>query len=835
VLALGLFSHRLARAQCADYGTGIRWLGTVPVGGFHENSGHSIALNGPYIYAALVEDWTFENHFGFAILDLAGNILGRCPLAGEPRAVSVGGTPLVGGPYAYVTVNGYSRGALQVIDVSDPAAPRSVQTVDTPGLAYDVEVDGRYAYVADGQYGVQVVDVLYPPLARIVGSVDTPGVARGVSVAEPWAYVADGESGLQVMDVSDPTLPKIVGSVDTSDDTPGLANDVAIAGSYVYVANGGHDPGYGYSNGFVVVDVSNPHVPVVVPFTDPPQPVEALGFTLADSRLYVAGYTGLVVFDVSAPDSPRFLGRNPQDYGAFGVVVAGNRAYVAAGGLDILDVSDPTSTPRVDAVWFGHAGYEASDFAFSDPYIYVADGGADDGNWHVPGGLRILERSTGRAVGSVAAPVGFTAYAVAVAGTHAYLAGYGQLLAVDVSNPSSPAIVGDLGLGGFRIAVVDTCAYLSTGDSLRVLDISSPASPRLVHAVASLARIDDFVVHGSYLYVLAAFQGLLVFDISDPVSPSLVGSFPLESPWGTLDISGSYAYISANAALTVVDVSDPAAPTLAGRSSRLRSGEIVVSGSFAYIRAGEEVEIVDVSNPASPIGVGRVDVTSSSAPRGFATDGTHVYVGFDEGHEVRALPLQCEHSTPVFVSDLAAEPRKEGVIVRWHATGSDLGVFEVFRAPGSDPAPGLYLRIGSAESAGPNGAWQYLDATALPGAIYAYCVQWMSNGVSERFGPIVTRALSMQGVTLGPVSPSPARESTTVSFSLSYAQDVRLEVYDARGRQIRVLSTGVRHAGFHAVVWDGRDARGVSVGSGFYFVRLTAPGYSSVQRCAFLR
>ncbi|MBZ0269461.1 hypothetical protein K8I85_15000, partial [bacterium] len=54
--------------------------------------------------------------------------------------------------------------------------------------------------------------------------------------------------------------------------------------------------------------------------------------------------------------------------------------------------------------------------------------------------------------------------------------------------------------------------------------------------------------------------------------------------------------------------------------------------------------------------------------------------------------------------------------------------------------------------------------------------------------------------------------------------DVRVDVFDAGGRRVRTLADGPRSAGRQQVVWDGRSAGGVAVGTGVYFVRLQAAG-----------
>jgi hypothetical protein len=43
--------------------------------------------------------------------------------------------------------------SLMVIDISNPATPVIIDSVDTPGFAYDVSVMNGFAWVADGDSG----------------------------------------------------------------------------------------------------------------------------------------------------------------------------------------------------------------------------------------------------------------------------------------------------------------------------------------------------------------------------------------------------------------------------------------------------------------------------------------------------------------------------------------------------------------------------------------------------------------------------------------------------------------------------------------------------------
>jgi len=83
-----------------------------------------------------------------------------------------------------------------------------------------------------------------------------------------------------------------------------------------------------------------------------------------------------------------------------------------------------------------------------------------------------------------------------------------------------------------------------------------------------------------------------------------------------------------------------------------------------------------------------------------------------------------------------------------------------------------------------------------------------------------------QRAMLGAAEPNPFNPSTTIRFSIpgNGQQRYTLRVYDARGRQVRVLGSGLIDSGDHTVMWNGTDDRGQSVGSGIYLYRLEHDG-----------
>ncbi|MCA2706951.1 MAG: calx-beta domain protein [Microcystis sp. M038S2] len=70
-----------------------------------------------------------------------------------------------------------------------------------------MQIVGNYAYVADLDSGLQIIDISNPAAPTFKGNYDTSGYAYGVQIVGNYAYVADYEGGLQILDVSDFTNP----------------------------------------------------------------------------------------------------------------------------------------------------------------------------------------------------------------------------------------------------------------------------------------------------------------------------------------------------------------------------------------------------------------------------------------------------------------------------------------------------------------------------------------------------------------------------------------------------------------------------------------------------
>jgi hypothetical protein len=498
---------------------------------------------------------------------------------------------------------------LQVIDISNPTAVVIAGSYDTPALARDVFVAGNCAYVADGSSGLQVIDITDPTTPAPTGSYNTPGHAYDVYVAGDYAYVADGDSGMVVIDVTDPANPVLAGGYDT----PGLAFDVLVEGNYAYVAD--------LESGLQVIDITDPTSPASAGSYETPN--QARGVAIAGNYAYVADSgSGLHVINITDPTNPVLGGSYNTPGSAYGVAVDGDFAYVADGGdgLHAFDISNPANPLHVET--YNTPG-ESREVALAGKFTYVAD--RTSGVQVV----QIAELAPPALAGAYDTPG--EPYGVYVSGDHALVTdGFSGLHVIDISNPAAPTLLGSYITPGYARAVYVSGDHAFVTDSspgLHVIDISNPAAPTLLGSYITPGDAYGVCVSGDHALMADFIRGLQVIDISNPAAPTLVGSY--DSPSFAIDVyvSGDYAFVTDDpGGLQVIDISDPATPTLAGTYfTPYEARGVYVSGDYAFVADGiSGLQVIDISNPAAPTLAGSYD--SPGLAYGVAVDGDYAFV-----------------------------------------------------------------------------------------------------------------------------------------------------------------------------------------------------------------
>ncbi len=100
----------------------------------------------------------------------------------------------------------------------------------------------------------------------------------------------------------------------------------------------------------------------------------------------------------------------------------------------------------------------------------------------------------------------------------------------------------------------------------------------------------------------------------------------------------------------------------------------------------------------------------------------------------------------------------------------------------------------------------------------------------------VASPVSARVLALEPVVPNPFNPWAEIRFLVPEpGAHVWLAIFDAAGREVRVLADGEFVAGERALVWDGRDGQGAEMPSAVYFCRLTAGDEARMQKLVLLR
>ena len=208
---------------------------------------HGLAVVREHLYVA-VED-TVHNECGLLVLDRGLWTVGQWSVpcrAGDLvtgfETVAAQGTQVYLGGYAGGGFTGYMDGAVGVVDVSQPSAPRWMEDPCLlSGLPTDLSLLGGRLYVAektDGytphlRPGVAILETL-GAAPTVIGEWRTAESVSAVAVSLPYAFAAGARGRVYAIDVSNAAQPRLAATFDTGF----TAHDIAVSQDHVYVADG---------------------------------------------------------------------------------------------------------------------------------------------------------------------------------------------------------------------------------------------------------------------------------------------------------------------------------------------------------------------------------------------------------------------------------------------------------------------------------------------------------------------------------------------------------------------------------------------------------------------
>lgn len=205
---------------------------------------------------------------------------------------------IIAGDFAYLAINHSANDSLQIVDVSNPAAPAlrgsaGMSCHQGKGLA----LNGRYLYLNESSACswlpgyLTVIDVADPADPQIVITETIDASLGGMALLNDYLYVVHAADGLQIYDVKSPAAPNQVGAYAYTADPVFEYQQVRLVDGRLYLEV--------YLQNFTTRRI-------ILDVTDPLSPVEAGDFisfnqltTTRDGRAYryvPAGAKGLLIF-----------------------------------------------------------------------------------------------------------------------------------------------------------------------------------------------------------------------------------------------------------------------------------------------------------------------------------------------------------------------------------------------------------------------------------------------------------------------------------------------------------------------------------------------------------
>lgn len=458
------------------------------------------------------------------------------------------------------------------------------------------------------------------PTAIVGGSVRSHAVLDGSR-----AVVARG-TGLELYDLSDPAMPVLLHRLDASNGPIDSAGAMRLSGSGVMAATIQRGSVWVYTT-----EGGSLNRVAVYQMVSAGTPVSANAIRLVGTTLYTLSSGLFQVVDLSNPAAPVL--RSSTAVTNLGLLLIGRGACQYAlnssRALVVLDCANPAA-PRVTTTSITGVNITSID---GDRLWVLSDDGRtrayDIGSSTIPTLLGDL-------------PAGFDAAAIVTIGGVSYLRQGGALVAADLSDVTTPRVLGagPAGLASPFYRLTDG-TLLTAGEGFTTVDVHDVQAMRVLATRPGPCKQPwAFAGEGSALWVLDSSESgwrVVSLDMSNLDAPTSLGRLDLPGTWydAELAVAGGLLIVSEYSpepVIRVIDVSDPAAPRARGavalpwrpaaQKLAMRPGlAAAVGGDF-----GRTAILLDLTDPDSPevIAPGLWDAPGFAG--GYAMDGNMLVV-----------------------------------------------------------------------------------------------------------------------------------------------------------------------------------------------------------------
>ena len=768
--------------------------------------------------------------------------------------------------------------------------PVEITHIATPGIATGLCLRDTLLYLADGYNGLLIFSVADPEFPRQIGHCAELTDALYVDVADNYAYVTNVRGSLAVVSVENPEVPEIVrfveGNQRMSEIYYALADDdylylSSVGGTFLLFdrsdpsnpqelsrvfCGSGREGGkllvndglvyFASADGSKVISLENPGQVEIVGEFEP-----ALDFRLRDQYLY--GFCGnILVWELNDPLQPQMLQWiNGPAYGP-DLDLMDDFAICAGGiyGPRIVNISNPENI-----------------FFTEDPYIYGIYGMLDvqlDMLYvtnHVNTGQRLNSGFKVFSLENYLAPQEIASfdfqgmsYYIDIDGNYAYLgsswANWDGLYVVSIEDLDNMELRGHYnsqGSNGVTNIIADGQYLIAINDrmSIHVSDVSDPNNPRIIQYAYPFERVNDVHTDGRYVFATGYNnrndnrQGVTIYSRDEFPELVEIGTCETTVFPGHMISFGDYLYVnnySSGPGLSIVSIADPTDPIEVNIIEEIGAGSVcLVSGNFLIV--GERyggIKVFSLINPEEPELLGWYDTPGRL--QGLTIRNDYLTVGdryaisqYDISRATGSwnLELSVDHI------DFDSVTVDTSVIGEFSLTNDGRLPVEILDINIDNP---VFSLMSDTSFTLEPAAEAIVQVTFNPNESIAYEGTLTINTERRDLEVRLTGRGQPVGVScdvtpvplvtsLSAPYPNPFNSTIQICYSIPYATDVKLSIYDVSGRLVNNLVYGKQNAGFYNVFWKGDNRNGIPVTSGIYFFHFKAGSFMKINKMMLIK
>jgi len=555
---------------------------------------------------------------------------------------------------------------LIALDISDPANPVKIgqYTLPEDEFCMAVAVEGNTAYLACYYYGIVSVNITDSTNIQFLDRIDIGGISSEIIAESDILYVADGWEGLVIYDASDPSDLTNISSIRSGT----FIDQIEKYGNYILTETA---PSFA----LIILDVTTPSSPSevttygvsstirdivavndyaylligtscdIVNLTIIGSPTHesflSFGFTgtsadIDSSTLYVGGYYGFKIYNLTNPISPSLLKYQLLDESIpiDNICINGTTLITSlkSRGLEIFDVSTKSS-PTLLGVFQNYGDFCDIDIDEDLAYMVTTYGLVilnisdpenpqlvnhtpmfEDNHW----GLRILVHED-----------------------VAYVVHTGYLKIFDVTNPYNPLLLNDTlqVWQTWDMEIRGDYLYTAHGNYLRIIDISVPSTPVIVTSYNTGVTAKGLSLKDNFVFLASESNGIRIVNITSIASPSIFTTINYGGVTLSCLAEGDYLYAYAsNYGVFVVDISDMNSIDLIDShsiSGYVFNSDMIIEGQYLYfLREENGIYIYDKTDPSNIVYSGRFYDDSGEAYGIKISEGIIFCADFTNGLEI---------------------------------------------------------------------------------------------------------------------------------------------------------------------------------------------------------